>query len=138
MRSEYAPGDTLWVVNVLGEGLIDFAPERHDRERINGQTYFYPPFQIDEDEPVYVTYGDDDTGVQALVYAPDFDEADARLVRAFGLDVDFDDGPQPNYKQWTPGELLHKCDEHAVPYESDGALGHGWECGFCGRFLQAG
>ena len=33
----------------------------------------------------------------------------------------------------------HKCMEHAVPYyERDGALGHGWECGICGCFLQAG
>ena len=32
----------------------------------------------------------------------------------------------------------HDCNENAVPYESDGALGHGWECGRCGRFLQAG
>lgn len=35
-------------------------------------------------------------------------------------------------------ELNHDCDENAVPYESDGALGHGWECGICGNFLQAG
>ncbi len=33
---------------------------------------------------------------------------------------------------------VHNCDENAVPYVSDGALGHGWECGLCGRFLQAG
>lgn len=32
----------------------------------------------------------------------------------------------------------HDCQENAVPYESDGALGHGWECGKCGAFLQAG
>jgi hypothetical protein len=32
----------------------------------------------------------------------------------------------------------HDCDAHAVPYVSDGALGHGWECGLCGAFLQAG
>lgn len=32
----------------------------------------------------------------------------------------------------------HDCDENAVPYASDGALGHGWECGICGAFLQAG
>lgn len=32
----------------------------------------------------------------------------------------------------------HNCEENAVPYKSDGALGHGWECGICGRFLQAG
>lgn len=24
------------------------------------------------------------------------------------------------------------------PYKSNGALGHGWECGVCGKFLQAG
>lgn len=32
----------------------------------------------------------------------------------------------------------HDCMDHAVPYVSDGALGHGWECGVCGDFLQAG
>lgn len=32
----------------------------------------------------------------------------------------------------------HDCEANAVPYESDGALGHGFECGVCGRFLQAG
>lgn len=32
----------------------------------------------------------------------------------------------------------HDCEDEAVEYESDGALGHGWECGVCGRFLQAG
>jgi hypothetical protein len=33
---------------------------------------------------------------------------------------------------------IHNCMEYAVPYQSDGALGHGWECGKCGKFLQAG
>jgi hypothetical protein len=33
-------------------------------------------------------------------------------------------------------EPNHDCDEHAVPY-NDGRY-HGWECGKCGRFLQAG
>lgn len=33
---------------------------------------------------------------------------------------------------------VHVCSEHPVPYESDGALGHGFECGVCGNFLQAG
>ena len=32
----------------------------------------------------------------------------------------------------------HVCEDNPVPYVSDGALGHGWECGECGRFLQAG
>lgn len=32
----------------------------------------------------------------------------------------------------------HDCWENPVPYESDGPLGHGWECGVCGTFLQAG
>ena len=32
----------------------------------------------------------------------------------------------------------HDCWENPVPYESDGPLGHGWECGVCGAFLQAG
>jgi hypothetical protein len=33
----------------------------------------------------------------------------------------------------------HDCEENAVPYtNSGGALGHGFECGICGKFLQAG
>lgn len=32
----------------------------------------------------------------------------------------------------------HDCEANAVPYVSDGALGHGWECAVCGAFLQAG
>lgn len=32
----------------------------------------------------------------------------------------------------------HDCWENPVPYVSDGALGHGFECGVCGAFLQAG
>ena len=32
----------------------------------------------------------------------------------------------------------HDCWDHAVEYVSDGPLGHGWECGLCGAFLQAG
>jgi hypothetical protein len=32
----------------------------------------------------------------------------------------------------------HDCDKSAVPYKSKGALGHGWECGVCHKFLQAG
>ncbi len=32
----------------------------------------------------------------------------------------------------------HDCEENAVSYTSDGALGHGFECGVCGTFLQAG
>lgn len=32
----------------------------------------------------------------------------------------------------------HDCNEYAQPYTSDGPLGHGWECGRCGAFLQAG
>lgn len=32
----------------------------------------------------------------------------------------------------------HSCDAEAVQYVSEGALGHGWECGVCGAFLQAG
>ena len=30
------------------------------------------------------------------------------------------------------------CMDNAKPYTSDGALGHGFECGVCGKFLQAG
>jgi hypothetical protein len=138
MKTTYAKGDTLYVVNVLAEGLLDLLPADSDRETWDGQTYYFPPAQVDEDEPVYICRGDNDCGVSALVYAPDEIEADARLVRAFGLDVDFDDGPQPNVEQYPPGVLLHKCDDHATYVETDGALGHGWECGLCGRFLQAG
>lgn len=39
---------------------------------------------------------------------------------------------------WLADLETHDCDENAVPYTSDGALGHGWECGLCGKFLQAG
>lgn len=35
-------------------------------------------------------------------------------------------------------EPAHDCWDHPVPYVSDGPLGHGWECGVCGNFLQAG
>lgn len=34
--------------------------------------------------------------------------------------------------------VVHNCMAHATLYQSDGALGHGWECGLCGSFLQAG
>lgn len=34
--------------------------------------------------------------------------------------------------------FAHDCEEHPVPYVSDGPLGHGFECGICGAFLQAG
>jgi hypothetical protein len=41
---------------------------------------------------------------------------------------------------WKQGDAApsHVCSEHPVPYVSDGPLGHGWECGICGAFLQAG
>lgn len=32
----------------------------------------------------------------------------------------------------------HDCMEHAQPCTTTGPLGHGWECGRCGAFLQAG
>ena len=32
----------------------------------------------------------------------------------------------------------HDCMEHAVYVTTDGPIGHGWECGKCGKFLQAG
>lgn len=32
----------------------------------------------------------------------------------------------------------HDCEAEPVQYRSDGALGHGFECGICGAFLQAG
>lgn len=34
--------------------------------------------------------------------------------------------------------VKHDCDANGVPYTSDGPLGHGWECGVCHAFLQAG
>ena len=37
-----------------------------------------------------------------------------------------------------PTPAAHDCEAESVPYASDGALGHGWECGICGTFLQAG
>ena len=57
----------------------------------------------------------------------------------------------PPFEAWVTPDVLelveerptvpapdHECSEHAVPYTSDGPLGHGWECGICGAFLQAG
>lgn len=35
-------------------------------------------------------------------------------------------------------ERVHDCHEEAVYVKTDGPLGHGWECGQCGAFLQAG
>lgn len=32
----------------------------------------------------------------------------------------------------------HNCWEEAVQVKTDGPIGHGWECGKCGAFLQAG
>lgn len=32
----------------------------------------------------------------------------------------------------------HDCFEEAVPILTNGPLGHGWACGICGTFLQAG
>jgi len=34
--------------------------------------------------------------------------------------------------------LDHDCFDFAISYESDGPLGHGYECGKCGLFMQAG
>lgn len=34
--------------------------------------------------------------------------------------------------------LEHDCWDEAIQYRSDGPIGHGWECGVCGAFLQAG
>jgi hypothetical protein len=39
---------------------------------------------------------------------------------------------------WLDEPKGHDCEANPVPYVSDGALGHGWECGICGKFLQAG
>jgi len=51
--------------------------------------------------------------------------------------------PAPVGERETPSVAIptskpHNCWENAVPYEGDGPLGHGWECGRCGAFLQAG
>lgn len=46
----------------------------------------------------------------------------------------------PDEVQWRDdmGRACRCPEPLYVPYESDGALGHGWECGRCGAFLQAG
>ena len=128
---------SLYVANVIGEGLLP-ATDGRDIERMDSQTVFFPPERVDDNEAVFVHYGDDDTGVRVLVFSTSEDNAYDAIIRAFGMDVTVDDGPQLAAEQLTTGEVLHKCDEWAKPYESDGALGHGWECGLCGRFLQAG
>lgn len=61
-------------------------------------------------------------------------ELRAEIESARGLGRD----PQRQLCEIASIEEGHNCDENAVPYTSDGALGHGWECGICGRFLQAG
>ena len=35
-------------------------------------------------------------------------------------------------------EADHDCMDWAGPVTTGGPLGHGWACGHCGRFLQAG
>lgn len=37
-----------------------------------------------------------------------------------------------------PEHPEHDCWDHAVYVLTDGPIGHGWECGTCGNFLQAG
>jgi hypothetical protein len=129
----------LYVANVIGEDLLP-ATEGRDVERRNDQTYYFPPERVDDDEDVYVQYGDERTGVSVLILADSEDDAYDAIVRAYGPGnfEQVDDGPQPAVPQLTRGELLHKCDEFASYVLTDGALGHGWECGLCGRFLQAG
>jgi hypothetical protein len=129
----------LYVANVIGEGLMP-DPTGKDTEKRETQTVFFPPARVDDDEPVYVHYGDDDSGVRVLVFAVNEDAAYDSIVRAFGPGnfEQVDDGPQLADRQMTTGEVLHRCDEFAVTYASDGPIGHGWECGLCGRFLQAG
>lgn len=39
---------------------------------------------------------------------------------------------------WKKLESSHDCFENAIQYQGDGPLGHGWVCGKCGKFLQAG
>ena len=71
-----------YVSNVIGAGLID-------RDM---------PVEIDSAptptpvgaEGVVVLYGDTETGICVLVAAPDEDEAEARILRTFGVDVDVD------------------------------------------------
>ena len=44
-------------------------------------------------------------------------------------------------EELTPEKLragVHDCNDCAVPVHTDGPLGHGWACGKCGAFLQAG
>lgn len=45
------------------------------------------------------------------------------------------DQVRANVKQPVPD---HTCDVEAVPVRTDGALGHGFACQVCGRYLQAG
>lgn len=48
-----------------------------------------------------------------------------------------EEGNGPGYLALVAG--AHDCEANAVPYtNSGGPLGHGWECGVCGKFLQAG
>ncbi len=73
------------------------------------------------------------------LYVDEVDEIEAFLRWCHGNDKAFGSANYEEvfaeYKKAIP---THKCDENAVPYESDGPLGHGFECGVCGKFLQAG
>lgn len=68
---------------------------------------------------------------EPLFNAHDAALADARMSEAFALLDDV-------YGVSLDAVGGHDCWDHAVPYVSDGPLGHGWECGLCGAFLQAG
>ena len=64
----------------------------------------------------------------------DFHETSVGLIRA-ALERAFELG-QANPEE--PAGSEHDCWDNAVPYRGGGALGHGWQCGRCGDFLQAG
>lgn len=129
----------LYVANVIGEGLLP-STEGRDIEHRESQIVFFPPERVDDDEAVFVHYGDDETGVRVLIFSTSEDNAYDAIVRAFGPGnfEQVDDGPQLAADQLTVGEVLHKCDEFSTYIEWDGPLGHGWECGLCGRLLQVG
>jgi hypothetical protein len=54
--------------------------------------------------------------------------------------IEYGSEARSSWEAWEDERALaeHDCADHAVPYASAGALGHGWECGRCGAFLQAG
>ena len=73
--------ETIYQANVLGQDLIDVA-----RPVEAG----LPPLPVGE-EGVVVMYGDALVGVTVHVSAPDEDEAEARILRTFGIDASVDE-----------------------------------------------